>query len=764
MMWCRWIILTGWLCAAIVVEPCFASADDPVSYHQVRRWGGAVVQTPLGRLLHRSKPAWASTEPSLSWISKQGTALQSALPGADVRAVAVQGITVVAVVAQPRGLDVVILDRTLRELHRLPIPRSEPISVHERIELHASPVSSNVYLRLGSSLFLLRLADWRTGAPSIALVDDRVRSVCASPFSIGEMAFAHDVGGTAFVSVIDSTGMQRSATPVPLAEESRLQPLQRGVAMLAGMEDERQTQITIVDVETQDVRLLTVPAPRAYVDLAHVDTTLMVAAILSRGGRYEVAMWNVEQGGTPPESGIPLDRDLGLPIRLSIVGDKIYVMSRAGLVTMSTDGSVRSRDALPTVLDDASTVVQEIEDGVLLRTSALTVELTPSWQPWWWLLRALGLVWTAVVPLLLLSIIVWLYLQLRRQRRLFETMLQVPGAGLVFVIDGNGRLVRTNDRAAALVRISNRVPMGRAFYSYVRHAGLEGVQRFLDDAYTSQRPLSERVTVRDDDEQRDYVFTSIPMAGGAGRFRGIVATGVDITEALERRRLVNWAQLAHDMQTNLSTIRLNAEQLSREASYTTNERVRRILFQTQVLTQRVRDLVSVGRSEELQRTPVHSAEFCTQIRHEFDPEMFPNVTFSMKLRGAMMNVDRLKLSRAVRNAVENAIKALRGQQGTVEIATWADRDDVYIRVSDTGVGMDTLTLEQMMRPYFTTAQDGSGTGIGTMIMQHVTQLHGGTLRVTSEPGEGTHVVFRIPHGMHGGRHIATDRTSLLEVA
>jgi signal transduction histidine kinase len=157
--------------------------------------------------------------------------------------------------------------------------------------------------------------------------------------------------------------------------------------------------------------------------------------------------------------------------------------------------------------------------------------------------------------------------------------------------------------------------------------------------------------------------------------------------------------------------------------------------------------VSVGRSDELVRLPVHSAELCTEIRHEFDPVMFPHVTFSMKLRGTMMNVDKLKISRAVRNAVENAIKSLRGQEGTVEIATWYDPVFVFIRVSDSGVGMDTETLANMMRPYFTTAKDGTGTGIGTMIMQHVMDLHNGTLRVSSQPGVGTQVIFRIPHGM-----------------
>jgi signal transduction histidine kinase len=204
------------------------------------------------------------------------------------------------------------------------------------------------------------------------------------------------------------------------------------------------------------------------------------------------------------------------------------------------------------------------------------------------------------------------------------------------------------------------------------------------------------------------------------------------------------------MQTNLSTIRLNAEQ---RESYLGNdaERRRRILFQVGILIQRVRDLVSVGRSEELNRTLAHSAELCTDLRQEFDPAVFPHVTFSMKLRGTMMMVDRLKVSRAVRNAIENGIKALRGQPGTIEISTWFDRANVYIKVSDTGAGMDEDTLSNMMKPYFTTSSDGSGTGIGTMIMQHVVQQHQGSLRVTSQLGQGTQVVFRFPHGMEGPR-------------
>ncbi len=743
------VVVVILLCGSLSLR---ADAVDPRTYHIVHRWPGLVDHTELGLLMVQATPAWQTSEPALVLMSPSGVPRYQALPGADVRAAVVHRGAVYAVVARSGAesdvLDVVVFGPTLTEIGRLRLPITLQTST-DAVEMIASPVSTALFVRVGSALVLYR----REGLPAMSVIETRMQSMCRVQRSIGELAYVHDVGGTAFLSVIDSMGVSRSAIQIPLAERSRLKALPRGVAVFSGVEQERRTQVTLVDVAAQDVRLITLPAPRPWVDVVEIDGQLVIAAVLQRGGRTEVAVWSATNSGEIPPDGIVLDRDLGMPVRLTVLESMVVVLSQAGIVTLSTDGQVYSRDALFVGDLPATTTIKHGGDELLIQAPSQSLTMRWSAQPWWWVLRSLQGIWTAVVPLVLGSLIVILYVRLRSQRRLFTSMVDVPAAGLVFVVDGAGRLVRTNERAASLVRLSKRVPMGRSFHSYVRHAGMEGVRGFLMEAYTSQRPLSERVRVSDDDEERDYMFTSMPMVGTLGRFRGLIVTAVDITEALEQRRLVNWAQLAHDMQTNLSTIRLNAEQLSRETGSGNNERLRRILFQTHVLTQRVRDLVSVGRTEELQREPVDSAELCTQIRQEFDPEMFPHVTFVLKLRGAIMNVDRLKLSRAIRNAVENAIKALRGAPGTVEISTWSDRDAVYVGVSDTGVGMDTLTMEHMMKPYFTTSRDGTGAGIGTMIMQHVTQQHGGTLRVTSEQGQGTQVVFRIPHGMQGARQL-----------
>ncbi len=737
----------------LVIAAARGDTDDPIRFGMASSWSGRILLTPQDLLLHRSKPAWTSTEPALQRISTSSTVLRSALPGMDIRDAAIWRGAIIALRVQSSGADVLVLDMELTIRSQREVPLDRPLQPTDRVVLACDDRLSNAYVLLGTDVFVF---DPSGRGASPRLIERRVQGVAVAPMAHGEIAIVHDVGGTAFLTVRDARQQTRAATTVPGAPMSTVIALERTIAVVSEVDGSTETQITFVDPETNETRTLTVATTASLIDIAPGAEDPLIAAVSLQQGHYVLSVGSPAAFTEGIPSGTVLDRDLGLPVALRILGRRIYVIDRAGLVTADLQGAIQSRDPMELNIDARSAQVLE-RSGVTYVTSLTgSARLIEHRQPLWWAMRAMKTIGAFLVPIVLCAVILVLWLRQRRLRRFIDTMLEVPGAGLLFMLDASGRLIRTNELAARLLRISGKVPMGRSFHAYVQHRGVEGVRAVLTQAYTDQRPLSEKVHVDDGDEQREYVFTSVPMFGTFGRLRGIVITGVDITEALERRRLVNWAQLAHDMQTNLSTIRLNAEQLAREAAEGGNERVRRILFQTRVLTQRVRDLVSVGRSEELVRAPVHSAEFCTQIRHEFDPEMFPHVTFSMKLRGTMMNVDRLKLSRAVRNAVENAIKALRGQPGTVEIATWSDREHVYIRVSDTGVGMDTLTLEHMMKPYFTTAKDGSGTGIGTMIMQHVTHLHGGSLRVTSEPGHGTQVVFRIPHMMQGARHTSDE--------
>jgi signal transduction histidine kinase len=80
-------------------------------------------------------------------------------------------------------------------------------------------------------------------------------------------------------------------------------------------------------------------------------------------------------------------------------------------------------------------------------------------------------------------------------------------------------------------------------------------------------------------------------------------------------------------------------------------------------------------------------------------------------------------------------------------------EPVEIRVRDNGIGILPEIKDKLFQPFFTTKPTGEGTGLGLSISYDiVTQQHGGTIAVDSEPGEFTEFTIRLPrNGQAAGR-------------
>lgn len=102
-----------------------------------------------------------------------------------------------------------------------------------------------------------------------------------------------------------------------------------------------------------------------------------------------------------------------------------------------------------------------------------------------------------------------------------------------------------------------------------------------------------------------------------------------------------------------------------------------------------------------------------------------------------------ELNQVWTNLIDNAVDAM-GGAGELTISTRREGDHAVVEFLDDGPGIPADVLPNVFQPFFTTKDVGKGTGLGLHIsMDIVAQRHGGTMEVTSKPGE-THFVVRLP--------------------
>ena len=117
-------------------------------------------------------------------------------------------------------------------------------------------------------------------------------------------------------------------------------------------------------------------------------------------------------------------------------------------------------------------------------------------------------------------------------------------------------------------------------------------------------------------------------------------------------------------------------------------------------------------------------------------------------RPVTAEIDETKMSLALTNLIENAIKYNDKADGWVHVSLNADHQYFYVKVEDNGIGIPEESLDHIYERFYRVDKSHSreigGTGLGLAITRNVILMHRGAIKAFSTEGEGTIFTVRIP--------------------
>jgi signal transduction histidine kinase len=113
--------------------------------------------------------------------------------------------------------------------------------------------------------------------------------------------------------------------------------------------------------------------------------------------------------------------------------------------------------------------------------------------------------------------------------------------------------------------------------------------------------------------------------------------------------------------------------------------------------------------------------------------------------GVLVYGDIQRLQRMVANLLDNAIKYT-PTEGTVTVSINGDTDQIFLSVSDTGIGISGEGLAKVFERFYRCdpSRSHAGVGLGLSLVMAIARSHGGDVAVTSSPGKGSTFTVSLP--------------------
>ncbi len=203
--------------------------------------------------------------------------------------------------------------------------------------------------------------------------------------------------------------------------------------------------------------------------------------------------------------------------------------------------------------------------------------------------------------------------------------------------------------------------------------------------------------------------------------------------------ILGWSEVLAEDRPDRETMRIAVDQINRS---------------TQFLLALISDLLDLSRFEEGRtRLEPEDVDLGPLVADSVEPVSVMAEAKGIRLTLAVppektpVRLDPLRVRQVLWNLVHNAVK-FTPKGGEIRVEAEADDRAITFSIADNGVGIDAKDLPLIFERF--RQIDGSSTrayrgmGIGLALAKAFVELHGGTIRVDSQPGQGTTFLIRLP--------------------
>ncbi|MDY6790640.1 MAG: PAS domain S-box protein [Thermodesulfobacteriota bacterium] len=174
----------------------------------------------------------------------------------------------------------------------------------------------------------------------------------------------------------------------------------------------------------------------------------------------------------------------------------------------------------------------------------------------------------------------------------------------------------------------------------------------------------------------------------------------------------------------------------------------------------IKQILTFSRQSDHERKPLEAQRIIKEALKLIKSSLPATIEISKDIQNdcGLVLADPIQIHQILMNLCTNAYQAMEATGGKltitlkeVELTAKELKDPnmipglhICLTVADTGPGMEQSIIDRIFDPYFTTKEEGKGSGLGLAVIHGIVKNHGGFIRVYSEPGNGAEFKVYLP--------------------